>query len=109
MSAGSQTNNGSLPLAQIDVTDQRAMRRLLLRVEHFESIFESLGMFLRAEPDFDLRIVIGQLSANIANVHHVNFANALRESGEVPIALQLHKLCDALAILLARSLRIVFV
>src|SRR5262245_17082404 len=87
--AGNQPNDCSLPLAQIDITDHWTTRGLALRVEHRQRFLQTRALFLRAETNLDLRIVVRELHAYVAQILQIHFTHALRETLTVPILLQL--------------------
>src|ERR1051325_5221984 len=89
----------------LKVVDEGAARRLSLLIECSQGTTEAVAHLLSAEANFDLRIITGQLRTHITQVIQVDLADALAQSGGLPLAQNLLILLHALAIHCARHAR----
>src|SRR5690349_22328997 len=106
---GNQSNYRAFTLREIDVADQWSACGLTLRVEYTERFAKTCTLILRAESNFDLRIIISELHPHVMQIEQVHFAHTLCNSLRAPIALQFEKLAYAIAILRRGGVRVVFV
>src|SRR6266404_3350287 len=66
-------------------------------------------MLLGSKSQCDLRVISRELDAHVAKICKVNFADTVRQSLSIPVALQLQKLAQAFAIFSSRGRRFIFV